>query len=100
MIKNKCVLITGASSGIGKALAEKFAAEANSLVLVARRTDRLEDLAAYLESKFKIKAHVVACDLSKLANVKQLVQELQAKNLTIDVLVNNAGARTGRRFCG
>lgn len=98
MIKNKRVLITGASSGIGRALAEKFASHNNDLVLVARRADRLEELAAFVEAKFGIKASVVSCDLSSLDNVNNLITYLEDNNLSIDILVNNAGLGLGGVF--
>lgn len=86
------VLITGASSGIGKAMAREIAARARSLVLVARRIDKLDELAAELErSHAGLKVETITCDLSDRASARGLPAELTARGLDVDVLVNNAG---------
>lgn len=79
------VLITGASSGIGKELARSFSKRGASLILAARRKDRLEELKNELGTDIKI----VVCDLSKREEVFALYDSL--KNSGIDILVNNAG---------
>lgn len=89
-MKGKVVVITGASSGIGKALAEKFAAEGSNLVISARQADKLNELKSSLE-KFKVKVHSVVCDVSKEEQCKHLISEAVQQFSTIDVLINNAG---------
>lgn len=84
-------LITGASSGIGEELARVHAEKGGDLVIVARRKDRLEELAAELEKAHGVSVHVLAADLSRTNAVKQLVSELGERSLEIDMLINNAG---------
>ncbi len=90
MTKRTC-LVTGASAGIGAACAEVFAAHGFDLILTARRTDRLEALAAMLAKRHGCTAHVVTADLAEVGSVARLCDELQARGLTVDALVNNAG---------
>ncbi len=86
----KTVLITGASSGIGKALSYKFAAEGFNLIIVARRVEALEQIKQDIESKYPaIKVYVETADLSKDGSAKQLYEKLNS--FQIDVLINNAG---------
>ncbi len=84
-------LITGASAGIGWELARQFAAEKSNLVLVARRRERLEELAAELRTQHGVEVHVVAADLGRADAPQAIVERLTRDGLTIDVLVNNAG---------
>ncbi|WP_297924640.1 SDR family oxidoreductase [uncultured Agitococcus sp.] len=84
-------VITGASSGIGEALAHLFAREQQTLVLVARRKDKLEGLAKALNSKYGVKVHVIALDLQQMGAAAQLMNEVSNLKLTVDTLVNNAG---------
>jgi uncharacterized protein len=85
------VLITGASSGIGMELARVFAQHGNSLVLVARGVDKLEELARELRSKHSVRAEVIGADLTDPSAPEKIVKSLSERNLTIDVLANNAG---------
>ena len=84
-------LITGASAGIGWELARQFAAEKSNLVLVARRRERLEELAAELRKQHGVEVHVVAADLGRADAPQAIVDRLTRDGVTIDVLVNNAG---------
>jgi len=84
-------LVTGASAGIGQQLACLFAADGYHLILVARRRNRLEQLAAELERQFRIKALVIDADLSQPDSASRIVNELERLDVAVDVLVNNAG---------
>ncbi len=84
-------LITGASSGFGEEFARQYASQGCSLVLVARRKDRLESLASSLRSKHQVEVIVEGVDLSDLESVRQLHQRVRERGITIDVLINNAG---------
>lgn len=85
------VVITGASAGIGRATAVRFAAEGASLVLAARSQERLERLAERLEHRFGVETLVVRCDVRRRIEVEGLVEAAMASFGRIDVLVNNAG---------
>ena len=92
-------LITGASAGLGKELARCFAAHGHDVVLVARRRDRLDELADQLRARFpQIRAHALACDLSQPGAVAQLLQQVRELGLDIEHLVNNAGAGIAGAF--
>ena len=84
-------LITGASAGLGTEFARLFAADQHDLVLVARRKDRLEALAAELVAAHGIKVHVIAADLLEPAAPQRIVEQVNQQGLQIDFLVNNAG---------
>jgi len=85
------VLITGASSGLGMELAKLFAADGADLVLVARREDRLNELAEKLRSDHGIQVYVLPKDLSKKSAPEEIFSQLEKENIQIDVVVNNAG---------
>ena len=91
-------LVTGASSGIGAALARRIAREGRNLMLVARRIDRLETLAGELKAAHGIDAHAVSTDLTRPGAVVALIGEMDRRGLTVDWLVNNAGFGTNGRF--
>ncbi len=84
-------LITGASNGIGLALAKRFAAENHDLILVARSEDKLQALKIELSSKHGIEAHVFSYDLTQPDACQSLFDRTQQAGLQVDVLVNNAG---------
>ncbi len=87
-MQNKVVIITGASSGIGKALAEKYALEGWKLVLAARRIDRLNELKSQLNN---VEVLTVKTDVTQEADCKYLIDSAIQKFGKIDVLINNAG---------
>lgn len=91
MKNSKIALITGCTSGIGKALSVKFAQEGYNLILVARNTDKLKELSNYLSQIYHIKSVVIACGLEKPEAADYIFCRVQRLNLKIDVLVNNAG---------
>ncbi len=84
-------LITGASSGIGYALAKVFAAHGHDLVLTARDRTSLETLAKELQTSWKISARVIAKDLSQASAAEEILSELKNSGTKITYLVNNAG---------
>jgi NADP-dependent 3-hydroxy acid dehydrogenase YdfG len=94
-LKNKWVLITGASSGFGAAAARAFAAHGANILIGARRVDRLEQVAADCKKAGAPQAHVHALDVSNTASVEQFAAFAKTKTNTIDVLVNNAGGAHG-----
>jgi short-subunit dehydrogenase len=87
----KTALVTGASSGIGKAYAELLASKGYAVVLTARRSDRLEALAAELRQRHGIAAHTIVADLAQPDAAQHIAADLASRGLMIDVLVNNAG---------
>lgn len=87
----KTALITGASAGLGREFARQLAERGLDLILVARRKAQLEALARELEAQFPIRVEVLALDLSRTKAAKELVQNLDARDLCVDVLINNAG---------
>ncbi|MCS5663058.1 MAG: SDR family oxidoreductase [Flavobacteriales bacterium] len=89
-MKNKLVIVTGASSGIGKACAEKFAQKGANVVLAARSGEKLQELAKKI-SGYGVEVLAVVADVSKEEDCKKLVDEALVKFGRIDVLVNNAG---------
>jgi 3-hydroxy acid dehydrogenase/malonic semialdehyde reductase len=90
-LKNKIVFITGASSGIGKACAEQFAAAGANVILTARRIDRIEKLAQALSSQHQIKALPIQLDVQQNDQVIEVINGLSAEWKNIDILINNAG---------
>ena len=97
-LRGKTALVTGASSGIGSHFARAFAANGTNLVVVARRTDKLEALAAELREKNGIDVTVISQDLSKPGAATAIETELRGRKTTVDVLVNNAGFGTHARL--
>jgi short-subunit dehydrogenase len=91
-------LITGASAGIGKTLAEAFAAGDHDVVLVARRKQRLQTLAERLEDDYGIEAHTVVQDLASRDAPTELYEETEQRGIQVDILVNNVGIGTQGPF--
>jgi short-subunit dehydrogenase len=92
------VLITGASSGIGLELAKLFAASKHRLILTARNAEALEKLADELRRSHGIEAQVIPADLADAAAPQLLFDEIQRRNLPVDILINNAGFGTHGQF--
>ncbi len=93
---NPIVLITGATSGIGKACAEKFAEFKYDLVITGRRQDRLDELKARLESQFQINVMPLCFDVQDNEAVSNAFNNLPAEWKKITILINNAGLALGR----
>ncbi|WP_284978872.1 SDR family oxidoreductase [Arthrobacter sp. fls2-241-R2A-200] len=91
-------LITGASSGLGAEFAERFAARGANLVLVARRADRLEELAEELRSQHGVIVTVLPMDLARPGAGRELAADLGSRGITVDTLINNAGFGTRSPF--
>jgi NADP-dependent 3-hydroxy acid dehydrogenase YdfG len=94
-LKNKWVLITGASSGFGAAAARAFGAEGAKLLLGARRVDRLEEVAAAARKAGAPQAEIHSLDVSKTSSVKAFIEWARSKTERVDVLINNAGGAHG-----
>lgn len=89
------VFITGASSGIGKAIAYAFAKNGDNLILCARRLEKLEEIKKDIESKYDVKVDIYKLDVTVYEEVVSIVKEAVNRNLHIDVLINNAGLALG-----
>jgi len=87
----KWALVTGASAGIGRAVAEQLAAAGAHLIVTARRTDRLSALASNLVSKHGNRIEVFSADLAKPGAAREIHQFTTGKGIEVDLLVNNAG---------
>lgn len=92
---NKTILVTGATSGFGKAIAWRFAAEGFDVIITGRRTERLEQLQAELQEQFKIRVWTLAFDVRDRAATADAIASLREQVSRIDVLVNNAGLASG-----
>jgi NAD(P)-dependent dehydrogenase (short-subunit alcohol dehydrogenase family) len=97
-VRGKVVLVTGASSGIGKATAVKVADAGATVLLVARSVEKLEETKAEIEGSGGV-AHIHRCDMSDTEEVERMAEEVLAYHGQVDILVNNAG-RSIRRSVG
>jgi NADP-dependent 3-hydroxy acid dehydrogenase YdfG len=93
---SKIILVTGASSGFGKAIATKFAAGGWNVILTARRKEKLDELAKALETTYGIKTLSLIFDVQDKKAVFENLQNLPAEWQAINILVNNAGLALGR----
>jgi 3-hydroxy acid dehydrogenase / malonic semialdehyde reductase len=95
---SKIVFITGASSGFGKACAYKFAANGYAIIINARRTERLQELANELAATFGIEVLQLPFDVQAQQDVFDAINSMPDKWKAIDVLINNAGLALGRDY--
>ena len=89
------VFITGASSGIGKAITYAFGKNGDNLILCARRLEKLEEIKKDIESKYDVKVDIYKLDVTVYEEVVSVVKEAVNRNIHIDVLINNAGLALG-----
>lgn len=94
-LNNKIVFITGASSGIGKACSEYFAAEGAKLILTARRENLLRELTEKFNREYNTDAITFSLDVRDKNSVSELINSLPEKWKNIDILINNAGLAKG-----
>ena len=94
-IQNQIVVVTGASSGIGASCAKMFAKEGTSLVLAARRGDKLEAVATELKRAYQSKVYLLEMDVSDRRAVEASIASLPESWRKVDILVNNAGLSRG-----
>src|SRR5512135_3487190 len=97
-LKGKTAIITGASRGIGRAIAESLAKEGMNLVLAARGKETLDEAAADLQTRYKVKVLGVVCDVAKKADLQNLVSVAIKEFKKIDALINNAGVSSQYPF--
>src|SRR5918999_2724018 len=91
-------LVTGASSGIGADVARSLARRGQGLTLVARRAERLDELAGELRSEHGVRVEVLECDLGDARSRERMLDQLTELAVNVEVLVNNAGFGSGGRF--
>ena len=97
-MRGKSAIITGASRGIGRAIATALAKEGASLCIAARNADRLQSLAAELAREHGVKVYAVPCDVSKRKDVEALAAEGIERLGTVDALINVAGISVQKPF--
>jgi short-subunit dehydrogenase len=97
-LKGKTAIITGASRGIGRAIAERLASQGMNLVIAARGKETLDEAAKAMADKFKVRVVGVPCDVSKQADLQNLVDTSIREFKKIDALINNAGVSSQHPF--
>lgn len=90
-LTGKTAIITGASEGIGLAIAKRFAEQGAELILIARNKNRLEEVRRQLIMLTSANVHLITTDLSNFEYVKKCIDQIQSLTSNIDILVNNAG---------
>ncbi len=94
-VRDKVVFITGATSGIGKATAQLFAANGYRLILNGRREDRLNTLQNEIEKLYEADSKILPFDVRNIEDVKKAIEELDDEWSNVDILINNAGLAKG-----
>ena len=97
-ISGKTALVTGASSGIGRAFAFELAREGANLILTARSEDKLREIAQQLTGQYRVTVQVFPADLAQAGAADALMQTIEKAGLRVDVLVNNAGVGKWTNF--
>jgi len=95
-IHGKWVLVTGATSGIGRACAEIFAKNGANLILTGRRSERLESAQNILIEKYNVKVKTYSFDIRQFNDAVKMANDLQSAEITPDILINNAGLASGK----
>lgn len=98
LLKGKTAIITGASRGIGRAIAESLAKEGMNLVIAARGKEALDETAGEISRQYKVKVIGVVCDVSKRTDLENLVNVSLKEFKKIDALINNAGVSSQYPF--
>lgn len=98
MQTNRIVFITGATSGIGKACAEKFGAAGDNIIINGRRSGRLTELKKSIEKDFNVKVFETVFDVQNKEEVFSVINNLPEEWKAIDILINNAGLALGRDY--
>ena len=91
-LKNQVAVVTGASSGLGKQIAEAFARQGASLALLARRFERLESFAKELSEKYKVEVLPVKCDVTSTESINAAAEKVEKHFKKVDILFNCAGS--------
>lgn len=97
-LKGKTAIVTGASRGIGKALASTAASLGINLAIAARQIEPLKETAEEIAKKYKVEVLAIACDVTKLEDLENLVDKTKEKFGKIDILINNAGVSSQYPF--
>jgi 3-oxoacyl-[acyl-carrier protein] reductase len=97
-LKDRVAIVTGASQGIGKAIAEGLAAEGASLVICARNTETLDKTTSYLRKTYKTQVIGLTADVTKTEDIDRLVKQAMGSFGRIDILVNNSGGPHATKF--
>ena len=95
---NKIILITGATSGFGKAIAEKFASDGDHVIITGRRAERLKEQEQSLISRYNVRVLPLVFDVQKKQQVESAIGKLPRDWQSIDILINNAGLAAGRDY--
>ncbi|MCF0181860.1 MAG: SDR family oxidoreductase [Muribaculaceae bacterium] len=90
-LTGQVAIVTGCSTGLGVQMAKALASQGCAIVPIARRLDKLQEVAAMLTSTYGVQAHPVRCDITSTENVEAMVKEVMEKFGRIDILINNAG---------
>ena len=93
-ISGRLAFVSGASAGIGEAVARMLASNRVNLILAARRIERLETLKTELEKEYNVKVNIIKLDFSKTEDIVKAIDSIENKN--IDILINNAGLALGK----
>ena len=95
---NRIVLITGCSSGFGKACAERFASNGDHLIITGRRREKLEVIKETLETQYNVKVQALVFDVQEKQQVTEAIASLDNSWNKVDILINNAGLALGRDY--